>query len=118
MGYLNVEASQTFVLGIPAAVQTQFVIEGAMNRILPQAVGIFVDYLDRMDCIECELYGGVDLASVSVIAEIQVRPDRRKELAGYYKIAQQGLANMLGIPPNPFDQREWLQGCTLNVSVY
>ena len=116
-GYLNVEAAQTFALGMPAAVQTQFMIEGALNRILPQALPKFLELLDRLDCIECELFGGIDLASVNTIAEIQVNPTRRKELSGYYKVAQQSLTNMLGIIANPNDGREWLMGGTLNVSV-
>lgn len=117
-GYLNVEQSQTFVLGIPAGVQTQFLIEGALNRILPQALPKFLELLDRLDCIECELFGGVDLASITSISEIVVRPDRQKELAGYYKVAQQALTNLLGIIPNPFDQRTWLDGGAVNVSVH
>lgn len=118
LGYLNVEQAQTFVLGIPAAVQTTYMIEGALNRILPQALDKFIELLDRLDCVECELWGGMDLASVNKIAEIEVNPTRRKELAGYYQVARQGLANLLGIIPNPYDQREWLQGAPINVSVY
>jgi len=117
LGYLNVEQAQTFVLGVPAGLQTQFVIEGALNRLLPQALPKFTQFLDQLDCIECELFGGIDLASVNSIAEIEVRPERRKELAGYYKVAQQALANLLGIVPNPYDQREWLGGDVVNVSV-
>jgi hypothetical protein len=116
-GYLNVEAAQTFALGVPAPVQTQFMIEGAMNRILPQALPKFLEQLDRLDCIECEVFGSIDLASITSISEIVVRPDRLKELSRYYKIAQQGLTNMLGIIPNPNDQREWLQSAQINVSV-
>lgn len=118
LGYLNVEASQTFSLGIPAAVQTQFVIEGALNRILPQALPKFLEFLDRLDCIECELFGQIDLASITSISEIVVRPDRRKELSGYYQVARQGLANLLGVPPNPYDMRDWVNGDCINVPVY
>lgn len=116
LGYLNVEAAQTFTLGIPAAVQTQFMIEGALNRVLPQAIPKLLDLLEKLDCVECELFGGIDLASVNKISEVEVNPKRRRELAGYYKVAQQSLANLLGIVANPFDMREWLQG-GINVSV-
>ena len=34
-----------------------------------------------------------------------------------YKVAQQALANLMGVPTNPWDQREWLQGGRINVSV-
>lgn len=117
LGYLNVEQAQTFVLGMPAGVQTQFMIEGALNRVLPQSLDLLLRMLDYADGIECELFGGIDLASVSSIAEIKVNPDRRKELAGYYKNAQQSIANLLGIIPNPFDQRDWLGGSGGHINV-
>lgn len=117
MGYLAVEAAQTFVLGIPAAVQTQFMIEGALNRILPQAAERFRTLLCRLDSVEAEVFCGMDLASVDKIDTIDIRTDRLEALAKYYKIAQQGLANLLGVPPNPFDMREWLQGGSINVPV-
>lgn len=117
LGYLQVEAAQTFVLGVPAGVQTQFMSEGAFNRVLPSGVDRFLRLLCRLDEIEEEVYCGVDLASVNKIGDIEVNPDRLKELAKYYKFAQQGLANMLGITANPFDMREWLQGGNINVPV-
>lgn len=117
LGYLDVEAAQTFALGIPAAVQTQFMIEGALNRLLPQAVPKFLELLERLDCVECEVFGGIDLASIDEIAEVKISDKRLEKLARYYKLAQQSLSNLLGIVPNPWDQREWLQGDCINVSV-
>ena len=115
-GYLGVEAAQTFNLGIPAAIQTQFMIEGALNRLLPQSLPKFMELLDRLDCIECEVFGGIDTATVEEVAEIKINRKRLKELRDYYLIAQQSLCNLLGIVANPFDQRVWLQG-GINVSV-
>lgn len=118
LGYLDVEAAQTFSLGIPAAVQTQFMIEGAMNRILPQAIPKFLELLERLDCIECDLFGGIDTATVTKIGEIEIDDKRIQKLAKYYKVAQQSLANLMGIVPNPFDQREWLStGGGINATV-
>jgi hypothetical protein len=117
LGYLNVEQAQTFVLGIPAGVQTQFMIEGALNRLLPQALPKFLEMLERLDCVECELFGGIDLASITSISDIVIRPERRKELSGYYQVARQGLANLLGIIPNPYDQRTWIDDGMINVPV-
>lgn len=118
LGYLDVEAGQTFVLGIPTAVQTQFMIEGAMNRLLPDGANRFRSLLARLDQIECQVFGGSDLADVDEIGEIKINRKRLRELAEYYKIAQQSLANCLGIVPNPFDMREWLSnGSSVNVPV-
>lgn len=106
MGYLNVQAASTFQLGVPAAVQTQFMIEGAWDKILPAAEDAFAVILCRLDTIEAEIYGGIDLASVNQVATIQVNPNRFRELGKYYRMARDSLANLLGVPPNPFDMRE------------
>ena len=117
LGYLQVTAAQTFVLGVPAAVQTQFMIEGALVRVLPSGHARLRLLLCRLDEVEGEVFGGLDLASVDTVDEITVSAERLKKLAGYYKIAQQALGNLLGVPPNPWDMREWLMGGALNVAV-
>lgn len=110
MGYPNVDQVATFGLGIPAAFQTQFMIETGFNRVLPQAENKFRELLNTLDCIECEVMGGIDLASIDSVEDIKISEKRLPKLAQYYKIAQEALGNMLGVPPNPYDQREWLQG--------
>jgi hypothetical protein len=118
MGYLNVQEASTFVLGIPAGVQTQFMIENAWGKILPHAENLFRTLLCRLDEIEAQVYGGSDMADVLKTGSIEVNPDRLKELAKYYRLAQQGLANLLGVVPNPFDLRDWVRaGGGINVPV-
>lgn len=119
MGYQNVESISTFSLGVPAAMQTTFMIEGAMDRIMaaPGAPDKFRDLLCKLDSIESRVFCGADLADVESMGEITVNRKRLRELANYYKIAQQALGNLLGVPPNPFDMREWLSGPSINVSV-
>jgi hypothetical protein len=108
MGYVNVSEVQTFVMGIPAALQTQFMIEGALNRIMPQAEGLARQYLCQMDDVIQKLFGGVDLADVVKTGNIEVNQKRLSELAKYYRIAQESMGNLLGVPPNPFDLRQWI----------
>jgi hypothetical protein len=110
MGYHNVGTAQTFQLGLPKATQIDFMIEGAMNVVLESAYPKLYQLLDRLDCIECEVFGGSDLADIDSMGEIKVNRKRLSELAQYYKIAQQALANLLGVIPNFWDQRTWLGG--------
>ena len=110
LGYLNVQAAATFQLGIPAAVQTQFMIEGAWAKILPEAENLAAVLICRLDEIENEIYGGIDLASVNQVSEVQVNPKRFQELGKYYRHARDSLANLLGVPANPFDMRELATG--------
>jgi hypothetical protein len=117
LGYLEVEAAQTFVLGVPAALQTTFMIEGALNRLTPTGAQRFRELLCRLDAVENQVFCGIDLADVEKLDSIDVNRKRLGELAQYYKIAQQGLANLLGVPANPWDAREWLMGGIVNVPV-
>lgn len=116
LGYLNVEEAQTFVLGTPAAVQTQFIVEGAMNRILPEAEGLARDTVAKLDDILCQIFGSTENAQVNQIGNIQLRPDAFKEQVRRYRFFQNHLANALGCYPNPYDQREWLGGGDNGVS--
>jgi hypothetical protein len=105
MGYLNGQAQSTFVLGVPAGVQTQFVIEGAFNKVLPQAEHLFRKYLDHLDQIEAQIVEDTENVAVTKVDEISLRDDELVQLVHRYKYWQGNLANLLGVPPNPFDQR-------------
>lgn len=117
--YVNVSAVATFQLGVPAALQTTFMIEGAWDKILPAAEGIVRKLLCRLDQIEDQVFGGSDLADVLEVGSTKVNPERLKELAKYYRLAQQSLGNLFGVPPNFFDMRDWVNAGAggLNCSV-
>jgi hypothetical protein len=110
LGYLGVQESATFQLGVPAAVQTQFMIEGAWDKLLPESEALFARIVCRLDAIEEEVYGGIDMASVLQVGAIQVNPKRFSELSKYYVNARLELSNLLGCPPNPFDGRPLASG--------
>jgi hypothetical protein len=105
LGYLNVTAVSTFSLGVPAAMQTQFIIEGAMNRLLPEAYDEARRLLTILDGVEQQIVEDQELLAVSKVDEIDIRPDEFKQLVKQYLWWQASLANMFGVPPNPFDQR-------------
>ncbi|MCH7584457.1 MAG: type I restriction endonuclease subunit R [Acidobacteria bacterium] len=48
LGYLNVEPVSSIQLGFPAASQPQFLVEIAMDRIIPEAVGMIQKYRTGM----------------------------------------------------------------------
>lgn len=117
LGYLNVQEASTFQLGVPAAVPTLFMIEGAMNRLIPEAVPRIIMLLDRLDAVECELFGGIDLVSYKQMESITVNEKRFTELSKYYRQAMQSLASALGCLQNPYDPREWANGGGVNISI-
>lgn len=123
LGYVNVGSASTFSLGIPAGVQTQFTIEGAFAKVLPQAEELFRKHLDRLDAIEDQIVDDTENVAVNRVDEIELRPDELRQLINRYMYWQGALANLMGITPNPFDQRIFLGagynggGGGINVSV-
>jgi uncharacterized protein YdcH (DUF465 family) len=122
MGYLQVQEASTFVLGVPAATQTQFVIEGAFTKVLPSAEARFRRLLDLMDRVEDQIEDNTENVAVDRVDEIELRKDELTQLIKRYKYWQGSLSNLLGVPPNPFDARPMLGmgyngGGGINISV-
>src|SRR5216684_409550 len=84
-GYLGVGSAQTFSLGIPAALQTQFMIEGAFSKILPSAEPLFRDLLDKMDAVEQQIVDDTPNLAVDAIDVIKIRSDEMKQLMQRYQ---------------------------------
>lgn len=105
LGYLNVAASSTFTLGAPAAVETTFIIEGAMNKVLDVALLEVRRQLQILDRIESQMVDDLELLAVQQVDEIAIQPEEMKKLRREYKHWQQSLANLFGVYPNPFDKR-------------
>jgi hypothetical protein len=118
MGYPNISAVSTYALGVPAAMQTTFMIEGAMVKVLPQAESRLRYLLEKLDKAECKIDDVLDVVEMTKAEDVEFNQEALPRLARIYKIHQQGLANLLGIVPNPHDQREWLAGAGgINVPV-
>lgn len=113
LGYLNVGEAYTFVLGMPAGVETQFVIEGAMDRVLEAALPELRRQLQILDSIEEQMIADHELLAVNKIGEIELRNDEQESLDRRYDRWRQSIANMLGVNSNPYDRR----GGGINVMV-
>jgi hypothetical protein len=105
LGYLNVAAAATFVLGAPAGVETTFIIESAMNKVLPAAETLARELIAKCDAVEAQLIENQELLAVTQVDEIGVRQDEFQALLHRYHYWRNGLANVLGVYPNPFDKR-------------
>lgn len=109
-GYLNVQQAATFVMGVPAGVQTQFVIEGGLQKILAAAEPLFRTYIARLDALEEQIVENTENVAVDKVDEIELRADEFKQIIIRYKHWQGALCNLLGVPPNPYDMRPWMGG--------
>jgi hypothetical protein len=116
LGYLGVAAAQTFALGAPAAVETQFIVEGAMNRVMPEAEPEVRRQLEILNSIEDQMNADRELLVVDRVDEIQIRPREMDELRREYLYWRNAMANLLGIYPNPWDRRFSNAGINVPVS--
>jgi hypothetical protein len=114
LGYLNAAAASTFVLGAPAALETTFLVEGAWEKVLLEAVPLFRRYLAALDAIEEEMLAGLPALQARRVGQIEIADDHMKKLAEQYELWRAKLANLLGVPANPFDRT---QGSGINAPV-
>lgn len=108
LGYGGVQQASTFYLGVPAGVQTAFMIEGAWARILPSHEGRFEKLLQKLDKIEEQWEDDQEDYAAEKVGDITVNLNEFDMLLRQYKHWQGAIANMLQVPPNPFDQRPGL----------
>lgn len=113
-GHLNVADAYTFVLGTPAAVETQFIIEGAMDRVLEAALPELRRHLRILDQIEEQMVEDLELMAVNGLGEIQVNQREQHQLWQNYLRWVGSLCNILGVYRNPYDKRG---GTGLNIPV-
>ena len=104
MGYLDVAEAYTFVLGTPAAVETQYLLEGAMLRVRVAAMPRFRRLLAVLDAIEEQKAEDLDVLVARRVGSIDLADDEQKKLDAEYEKWRGKLANLLGCPVNPFDK--------------
>ncbi len=118
LGYGNYTAGSTFFLGTPAAVETAFLIEPAMDRVLPEAEGLVRSDLAELDDLVAQLKGTKENVEVDQIDELKLNALFERRWSERYDFFQGSLANHLGVPPNPFDKRRGtVQGGGVSVRV-
>jgi hypothetical protein len=101
MGYLEVSPAAAITFGIPAPIQTLFLLESAMDRIMPVAEDRVRKLITILDSIECKEEGGLDYLVVSRVSDIELRPDHIEKLEEQYAKWASKLADTLGAPLYP-----------------
>jgi hypothetical protein len=116
LGYLNVDQASTFVIGMPTGVETQFMIEGAFSRLLAAAIPQVRKLLKYCECTEEQRFNDQPNAAVKKVDGIEMGfAEEQEMLAKNYDGWRASLANMFGVPPNPFDFK--YAGQSLNIPV-
>jgi hypothetical protein len=117
LGYLNVDEASTFAIGMPAGVETQFMIEGAFSRLLPAAIPQVRKLLRYCECTEEQRFGSQPNAAVKEVDGIVMgAAEEQNMLSKNYDHWRAALSNMFGTVPNPFDHRYAGGGLNLRVN--
>lgn len=108
LGYGNVEPSASISFGVPAPVQTLFLLEEAMNRMLPEGEDRIRRYLKILDDIECKLVDAQDRLAAKSLGELVLERDHGNEpdlLEREYARWGMRLAEHLRVPIYPYAER-------------
>jgi hypothetical protein len=117
MGYPNVNAGATFAIGVPATIEVSFIIELAMNQVKLEALPMFRLILGRLDSIEAQMDGDLELLAVHQVGEIEVNEDEMMKLDDRYERWLCKLEALLAVSRNPNDpMRKRVGGVNLAVA--
>jgi len=105
LGYPNVSAVASYQIGVPIPVQTAFLVESAMGRVIPLAIPKVREILALLDNIECRMIEGQKRLAANKVGEIEVRPEEIPQLEREHTRWAQRLADILCVPLYPFSAK-------------
>lgn len=123
LGYPNVEPVSSISQGFPSASQPQFLVEIAMDRIIPEGVGLIQKYLAILDALESQMVESFCRDKVQQIDGVKLRNSNEEDtehqlLERHYRYWAAVLASDLGAPLNPFSERfRMISGGSINIPV-
>lgn len=117
LGFLNVANAQTFALGIPAGVETQFIIEKAMDLVPEDALFLVREHVETLQAIDGQSREDQELMAVNAIGDITINQQEQKQLDERRRYWRGRLCNAMGVYPNPFDMTNGTTGGIGNVRV-
>src|SRR5690606_38691356 len=99
LGYLNVDEVATFAIGVPAGVETQFAIEGSMNRVRASALPLIRHLIQVLDETEQQMVCGQGTVDVNAMGDISLNNTgehrAQRELRRSYDYWVSSLANAI-----------------------
>lgn len=105
MGYLQVTPAAAITYGIPAPIQTLFLLESAMDRVIANAEDRVRRLITVLDEIECRMLDGQNYLVADQLSDITIRKDNIDKLEDEYCRWAARLADTLGAPLYPGAER-------------
>jgi hypothetical protein len=117
LGYPNVTRMTVLTSELPAPRQLGFLLEPAMDALLPDAVALVRQIICQMDKLECQLFESADRMQASAVGNLKMRADEQDALEKLYVRFGRRLADVLGVPPYPLSVR-YQTSQTVNLGPY
>ncbi len=105
LGYLNTNVGPSIGLGLISASQLMFILESAMDTFRPEAESTARRAVAELDCIEDQMSESRTNYATTRVAEISFDTNQEWRLADQYLNWARTLADMFGVPINPFSKR-------------
>jgi hypothetical protein len=101
MGYLSVQPAASIQFGLPAPIQTLFLVELAMTNLLEDGVDRVRQLLQTLDMIEARMRDGVKFLVAESIDNMKIRRDHLDALEDEHTRWAERLSEELGAPLYP-----------------
>lgn len=105
LGYPNIGEATGLTAGVPQARQFLFLVEDAMNRVLPEAEARVRTIVGSLTNIEQQLIDGQCYLKGESVGDIKVRQDHLDRLEQEYARWSSRLADILCVPKYAFSAR-------------
>ena len=117
LGYPSVQSAAALSYGMVKPLQTLFLVESAMNLILPAAESKLRSILGVLDGVECRLIDAQDRLAAKSVDSLTMRPDETAALEEEYRRWANRLADILGVPLYGYSLRFQRQGSAFAGSI-
>lgn len=101
MGYTEVSPAAGLAQGLPVPIQTLFLVESAMDRVLQAAEDRVRKLIVILDKIECKQEEALDFLPVDQVDQTTIRKDHLDKLEIEYCRWAAKLADVMGAPLYP-----------------
>jgi hypothetical protein len=105
LGFVSVAPAASINFGIVRPIQTLFLVEQAMNYLLPVGEAKVRQIIGILDGIECRLVDAQDRLAAKSLDNLTMRPDETDALENEYYRWGGRLADTLGVPFYAYSNR-------------
>lgn len=105
LGYPNVEPVSGYGLGIPIPLQTSFILESTMDRVIAVFEPKIRELLEVLDGIECNMVKAQKRLSANRVGDIELRQTEISQLEAEHSRWAKRLADCLCAPIYPFSTK-------------